>query len=93
MNFSIEQCEAAVKQMLIESYFNNFCRKTAPDEFVDSLNRIFKQKKKVIHRLALYIQSEVAKGHDPARTLANLDFFAVVLKEFLGKNNNQPMNK
>lgn len=93
MTISIEKCEAAVKQMLVANYFATYYGRISPDEFVDCLHRIFRQKKKVIRHLALYVQKEAAKGHNPEKALSHLDFFAVVMKDFLGKNNNQPTRR
>jgi FkbM family methyltransferase len=82
--------QSAVKQMLIASYTQNFYGKLRPDQFVESLSRMFRFKTKVIDNLALYVQAEAQKGHSAERVLKSLDFFARVLKEFEGKNVNQP---
>ncbi len=92
--FTLPRYEEAVKQMLIASYFNHFYGRLPPGEFVLTLHRIFQRKEKVIRNLAIYVQREAEeKGHPAEKVLQSLDFYARVLKEFVGKVTNQPMRQ
>ena len=91
---TLPRYETAVKQMLIASYAHEFFGKLPPDEFVDSLNRIFKHKTKVIRNLALYVQKQVEEHDRPAeKVVQSLGFYAVILKEFLNRDGSQPIRR
>lgn len=92
--FTLPRYEEAVKRMLLAHYFNEFYQKLPPDEFVDTLNRIFKHKTKVIRNLALYVQKQVEEHGRPAeKVVQSLGFYAAVLKEFVSKNLSQPLRR
>jgi hypothetical protein len=92
--FTLPRYEDAVKRMLIASYLNEFYQKLSPDELVDTLNRIFKHKAKVIRNLALYVQKEVEeKGRPAEKIVRSLNFYAVILKEFSAKALGQPLKR
>lgn len=92
--FTLPRYEDATKRMLIANFFNEFYTQLPPDEFVDTLNRIFKHKAKVIRNLALYVQKEhEEKGHPAEEVLQSLGFYAAILKDFVGKNAGQPLRR
>ena len=92
--FTLPKFEDAVKRMLIVHYTNEFYHKLPPDEFVDTLNRIFKHKTKVIRNLALYVQKQVEEESRPAeKVVQSLGFYAAVLKGFVFKNLGQPLRR
>lgn len=91
---TIDRYESAVKRMLIAHFFNEFYQKLPPDQFVDTLNRIFKHKGKVIRNLAVYVQREVEeKGRPAEKIVQSLGFYAGVLQGFVGKNEGQPLRR
>lgn len=91
---TLPRYEAAVKRMLIVFYIRDLLDQLPPDEFVDSLNRIFKHKRKVIRHLALYVQREAEeRGHPTDKVLSSLGFYAQILKQFINRAGNQPLKR
>ncbi len=93
VNLSIEQCEAAVRRLIIANYTNLYLGTMDPTEFVVTLRRIFQRKEKVLHNLAVYVQKEAAAGHPADKVLNSLGFYARILKEFAIKVTNQPLRQ
>lgn len=82
------------KQAIIAAYCNEFFFKLSPDQFVDTLNRIFTLKHKVLENIARYVEKEVeARGKPLDVTLNNISFYASILVEYIDKNGNQPIVK
>ena len=90
-NFGVISYEEAVKKTLIVHFVQTFLNHLPADELVDTLDIIFRRKRKVIRNLALYVQTEVEqKGHPIEVTLSNIGFFAMVLKDYATRNNGHP---
>lgn len=82
------------KQAILASYCNTFYGKVPPDQFVDTLNRVFKLKGKVLGNLAAYVEREVnVRGKPLEQTLNNISFFASILVEYIDRDGNQPIVK
>lgn len=90
MELSLEHCDNTVRQMLVATFINENYGKMHPNELIGTLDRILRFKTKVINHLALYVQKEAARGHQPEQVLKWLSFYANTLKEFVSKNQNQP---
>lgn len=92
MNVPVEQYERAVKSTIIGAFTQFYLNKLPPDEFVLTLNRLFCWKQKQFHHIAVYVKREVEeRGHDVQQTLQNISFFAMVLKDYLTRTANQPV--
>lgn len=87
---SIDQCEAAVRRLIIVNYTNLYLNTMDPTEFVLTLRRIFQRKEKVLHNLALHVQKEAAAGRPADKVLRSLGFYARILREFVDKVISQP---
>ena len=86
--------DAAVKDMLLQSFTHYWRGRVHPDLFVDNVYRIFHRKQKVIANLAAYVRDEVeVRGHPIQEVLSNLTFFGQVLWEFVDKNLGQSLAK
>ena len=84
----------AVKGVILAAYINQFYRAMPPDQFVDTLNRIFVLKQKVLANIAAYVQREVeVRGKPLDKTLENISFFAAILVEYIDRDGNQPIAK
>jgi hypothetical protein len=84
----------AVKQAILASYCNSFYAKLPPDQFADTLNRLFKLKQKPLANIAAYVQREVeVRGKPLNKTLNNISFFASILVEYIDRDGNQPIIK
>lgn len=84
----------AVKRTILASYINTFYHTTPPDQFVDTLNRVFTLKQKVLANIAAYVQREVeVRGKPLDKTLDNISFFAAILVEYIDRDGNQPIVK
>lgn len=84
----------SVKQTIIASYCNTFYGKVPPDQFADTLHRIFLLKQKVLGNLAAYVRREVeVRGKPINQTLENISFFASILVEYIDRDGNQPIDK
>lgn len=83
----------AVKQAILAAYCNTFYGKVDADQFVDTLNRVFKLKQKVLANLAAYVEREIARGKPLDKTLINISFFAQILVEYIDRDGNQPIDK
>lgn len=83
-----------VKRAILANYFNSYYHNTPPDQFVDTLNRIFTIKQKVLTNIAIYVQREVEVRHKPLeQTLQNISFFASIIVEYIDRGGNQPIKK
>lgn len=83
-----------VKQTILASYCNTFYGKLPPDEFADTLSRIFRLKQKVLSNIAEYVRREVeVRGKPINQTLQNISFFASILVEYIDRDGNQPITK
>lgn len=84
----------AVKQTILASYCNAFYGKVPADQFVDTLNRVFKLKQKPLANIAAYVRREVeVRGKPLDKTLDNISFFASILVEYIDRDGNQPIDK
>lgn len=84
----------ATKRAILATYCNDNYAVVSPDQFVDTLNRVFTLKKKVLANIARYVQNEVeGRGKTLDATLANISFFSAVLVEYIDRDGNQPISK
>lgn len=82
------------KQTILAAYCNTFYGKVPPDQFADTLARIFRLKQKVLSNLAAYVRREVeVRGKPLDQTLINISFFASILVEYIDRDGNQPIAK
>jgi hypothetical protein len=88
----IEIYERWVKGTIIATYTQAFLNSMEPDDFVTTLRRIFERKSKVFRNLAAHVKREVEeKGRPIQQTLQNISFYAIVMKDYVQRNNNQPI--
>lgn len=86
--------EEAVKKTLILHYTRYLLNTISSEEFVDTLARMFRLKKKMIGNIAKYVQKEVEVRNNPIdKVLENIGFFAPVFREYIHKDNGQPIHK
>ncbi len=84
----------AVKRTLLIAYINSYHSALSPDAFVDTLNRIFALKQKVMTNIAEYVRREVeVRGKPLDKTLENISFFAAILVDRVERAGNQPIAK
>ncbi len=86
--------EFHIKRALIAAYINTYISQLEPDDLVDSLHRILRLKKKAIRYIAAYAKNDVeVRGHPLDTVVGNLAFFAVVFRDYIDKDNGQPLHK
>ena len=84
----------ATKKVILANYCNTYYSKVSADEFVDTLNRIFTLKQKVLTNIAKYVQYEVElRGKPLEKTLNNISFFSGIIVEYIDRDGNQPIKK
>lgn len=94
MPVNLEEYDLLVRRMIVVNFANAYIGTMNPTEFATTLYRIISYKTKVINRLAVYIKKEVEeKGHPLDKVLVSLGFYAVILKEFVDKNQNSPLKQ